>query len=133
MSLLRRHHGAAVSYSEPFGGDAVFVITAFGGMYGGELGRISFQPFKPTDSCFVTDLIVSPEYRRQGIAINLLKRALLHSGCTMLVPVDIVEDAIRFWSHLAIKGDLSVRLGLTQSEMWAIQYALRPVDRQENA
>lgn len=117
-----------IFYSEPINLGDHFIITASGGMYGGEIGRIVAEPFMQTDSCYVVDILISAEFYNRGIATTLLKLALQHSGCSTLVPINIAQDAIRFWSHLACKRQLKVRLGLTQYEVMAIRSAMRPTN-----
>ncbi|MFM0616214.1 GNAT family N-acetyltransferase [Paraburkholderia nemoris] len=118
---------ADVSYSEPIGSCDLFIIKGCGGRYGGEIGRIVAETFAPTDCCYVMDVLVDPQHRKRGIATKLLTRALQHSGRATLVPVSIERDAIAFWSRLAIKGELQVRLGLMHNEVQALRYAMRPI------
>ncbi|WP_144155238.1 GNAT family N-acetyltransferase [Paraburkholderia sp. BCC1885] len=97
-----------VVYSEPIVMGEHFVIKACGGSYGGEIGRVVAEPLAPADCCYVMDVLIDPEHRRRGIALELLSRALQYSGCSTLVPVSIEREAIRFWSHLAVNGKVPV-------------------------
>ena len=117
-----------IFYSEPLGTGDHFIISASGGRYGGEIGRIVAEPFKQTDSCYVVDILVAREYCNRGIATTLLKLATEHSGCSTIVPIDIDPEAVKFWSHLAHKRELNVRLGLTQHELIALRYGMRPIN-----
>jgi GNAT superfamily N-acetyltransferase len=116
-----------VVYSEPIGTRDYFIINACGGRFGGEIGRVVAEPLAPADCCYVMDVLIDPGHRKQGIALELLTRALQHSGCSTLVPVSIERDAICFWSHLAVHGKLPVRLGLMHNEVQALRYAMRPL------
>ncbi|WP_159085599.1 GNAT family N-acetyltransferase [Burkholderia sp. MSMB0856] len=133
LGLLRRNYESnrpgpkdRFCYSAPIELGDHFIILARGGQYGGEIGRVVAEPFTQTDSCYVVDILVSPEFRNRGIAAMLLKLALRHSSCSTQVPIDIEEDAIEFWTHLTRKRQLKIRLGLTQYEVMAIRSAMRP-------
>ncbi|HHV7525684.1 TPA: hypothetical protein ACUNF5_007261 [Burkholderia orbicola] len=58
----------------------------------------------------------------------MLKLATEHSGCSTIVPIDIDPETIEFWSHLARKRELNVRLGLTRREVIALRYGMRPIN-----
>ncbi|MDR5791695.1 GNAT family N-acetyltransferase [Caballeronia sp. LP003] len=113
-----------VSYSQPIGNAELFIIKACGGRYGNEIGRVVAEPFEPTNCCYIMDVVVHPQHRKYGIARELLRRALQHSGQETLVPVSIERDAIAFWAHMALKDDLRVRLGLLNAEILAIRHAM---------
>lgn len=112
-----------VFYSDAVVVGNAFIIKARGSHNGAHMGRVVAEALIPTACCYVFDIVVEPPYRGQGIAFQLLKRALQHSACATLVPVGIQQPAIAFWAHLATNRKLPVRLGLEGKEVEALRYA----------
>lgn len=65
------------------------------------------------------------KYQFRGVARELLKRALVQSQCSTIVPVGINLDGLTFWPRMALSGQIPVRLGLTLTELQAVQFGSR--------
>lgn len=107
------------------GSSADFWIRALHAEHGHEIGSIVAEAIQATETCYVLDITVFEQFQFRGIARELLKRALVQSQCSTIVPVGIDLDGLTFWPRMARSRQIPVRLGLSRSELQAVQFGLR--------